>query len=180
MEEWRSIPSYEGIYEVSSWGRVRSLDRIAHRTWNGIDNSKPVKGKVLVPKMGANGYFFVMLYKEGKYKIERIHRLVAKVFLPNPNNLPCVNHKDETRTNNHVENLEWCTQKYNLNYGTFPERRARLTSRIVEEVKDGKVIATYANRKDAANAVGCSDTAIGDVCLGKQRAVRGRVFRYQK
>lgn len=126
------------------------------------------------------GYYIVHLQKDGKAKTVHVHRLVAMAFIPNPNNLPFINHKDETRTNNRVENLEWCTPQYNLRYGTYQERRAVISSRIVEELKDGKVVATYASLKDAARSVGCSDVAIGYVCRGKQQSVRGRVFRYQK
>ena len=110
-EEWRPIEGYEGLYEVSSYGRVRSLDRYDNRNCFR-------KGKVLSPAKDKNGYLKVVLNCNGKCKTINVHRLVALTFLPNPDNLPCVNHKNEDKTDNRVDNLEWCTVKYNLSYGT--------------------------------------------------------------
>lgn len=113
IEEWRKIVGYEGLYEVSSFGRVRSLDRFYYRLH---------KGKFLSPTKDRYGYLTVTLNCNGKSKTIKIHRLVAQAFLPNPDNLPQVNHKDEVKSNNCVENLEWCDGKYNVNYGTRQER----------------------------------------------------------
>ena len=120
MEEWKSIPGYEGLYEVSSYGRVKSLEK-SYVKKNGIMDHKPEI--ILSPKNNGTGYFIVCLYKNKTHKYYLIHRLVALTFLPNPNNLPCVNHKDEDKTNNRVDNLEWCDQKYNVNYGMSQEKR---------------------------------------------------------
>ena len=108
MEIWRDIKGYEGIYQISNKGRVKSLHY--------------GKEKILSPSKHS-GYFFVRLFKKGeKPKEFDIHRLVAQAFLPNPDNLPIVNHKDENKLNNNVENLEWCNSEYNLNYGNRNER----------------------------------------------------------
>ena len=105
MEEWRDIKGYEGLYQISNKGRVKTLG-----------NNKTRKEKILSPRK-RNGYFSVRLCKKGeKPKEFNIHRLVAQAFLLNPYNLPVVNHKDENKLNNNVENLEWCTQAYNVNY----------------------------------------------------------------
>ena len=112
-EIWRPVVGYEGLYEVSNIGRVRSLDRFYYRLH---------KGKVLSPTKDRYGYLTVTLNCNGKSKTIKIHRLVAQAFLPNPDNLPQVNHKDEDKTNNNVDNLEWCTAKYNVNFGTRQER----------------------------------------------------------
>lgn len=108
---WKDIPDYEGKYQVSNTGKVRSLN---YRC----------TGKVKILKQNTDklGYKRVFLYKNGKFKIYFVHRLVALVFIPNPNNYPIVNHKDENPSNNTVWNLEWCTQEYNCNYGTRLER----------------------------------------------------------
>lgn len=111
IEEWRPIEVYEGLYEVSSYGRVRSVDRYDSR-------NQFRKGKVLSPGKDKNGYLKVVLHCNGKCKTINVHRLVAQAFIPNPDNLPMINHKDEDKTNNNVTNLEWCDVKYNLNYGT--------------------------------------------------------------
>lgn len=103
---WKDIPGYEGLYQVSNTGRVRSLN------YNGTR-----KTKVLKQGTNKDGYKRIKLYKDGKFKVYLVHRLVALAFIPNPNNYPIINHKDENRWNNNVDNLEWCTYKYNSNYG---------------------------------------------------------------
>lgn len=118
-EQWKDIKGYEGLYEVSNLGNVRSLDRTVKR-----GQGYTIKeGRVLTPFYEEKkGYYQVVLAKDGKAKTYRVHRLVAVAFLENPNNYTDVNHKDEVKTNNNVDNLEWCTRKYNNNYGTKPER----------------------------------------------------------
>lgn len=120
-EYWRPVPGYP-LYEASSWGNVRSRDHTVIRkgrlTW--------IRGKELKQKTD-HGYKTVMVYAGGKHsgKNMRVHRLVALAFISNPENLPFINHKDENRTNNRPENLEWCTHEYNVNYGTAIERRVK-------------------------------------------------------
>lgn len=118
-EEWREIEGYEGLYQVSNLGRVKSLFRVVMRS-DGKPNT--VNEKILKNGM-TKGYCAVVLCKDRKKKMYKVHRLVAMAFLSNPHNLPEVNHKDENKKNNHVDNLEWCTPKYNTNYGTCTERR---------------------------------------------------------
>ena len=114
-EIWRPIEGYEGLYEVSSYGRVRSLDRYVK---GKSESYRLHKGKVLSPAKDRYGYLFLVL--QGRRF--SIHRLVAEAFISNPGNLPQVNHKDEDKTNNMVDNLEWCDAKYNLNYGTRKDK----------------------------------------------------------
>ena len=117
MEEiWKDIEGYEGLYEVSSYGRVRNL----------------VSGKFIKPSQKNDGYCRVCLYKNGGGKCINIHRLVAQAFIPNPDNLPEINHLDEDKTNNRVDNLEFCNHKYNCNYGTLQQRR------ILTNINSGK------------------------------------------
>ena len=121
-EVFREIAGYEGLYEVSNLGNVR---RVAGKGCKEIRVLKLVKQ--------SNGYLYVNLYKEGNRKMHRVHRLVAQAFLPNPNNLPEVNHIDEDKTNNKVcsgmVNLEWCDRKYNNNYGTGHQRSVETQSK---------------------------------------------------
>ena len=111
--------------------------------------------KFLKPATTKNGYQIVQLSdNEGKAKMYYVHRLVAQAFIENPNNLPCVNHKDENKQNNSVENLEWCTHKYNWNYGTCIERcaKARINgkrSKSVGAFKDGKLVITFPSTNEA-------------------------------
>lgn len=111
MEEiWKDIDGYEGLYMVSSFGNVKSLDRKV------LNKGKLCirKGKVLNKLETWCGYFRVRLYKNGKYKFYLIHRLVAETFIPNPNKFNVVNHIDYNKKNNNIENLEWCSQSYNM------------------------------------------------------------------
>ena len=126
-EKWKDIKGYENIYQVSNLGRIRSLDRIYVQPsrW-GTSMLKKYKGKVLNPTDNGNGYLIISLRDDNrKRKSFYVHRLVAEHFLDNPNNLPEVNHKDEDKTNNFVENLEWCTASYNRTYGNAAEKQAK-------------------------------------------------------
>ena len=122
IEIWKSIPGYEGLYEVSNTGRVRSLDRYVKV---GFGAYRLHKGKIINLTLSNSGYYFVDLTYKYKRKHFYVHRLVAEAFIPNPDNLPQVNHKDEDKTNNIAENLEWCDRKYNMNYGTKIERQKK-------------------------------------------------------
>lgn len=120
MEEiWKDIPGYEGIYVVSNFGKVKSLQRTRKCSYGSI---RIVYEKILNHKIDKDGYHIVTLSKEGKTKCIGVHRLVAQAFLPNSYNFPMINHKDEDPSNNNVDNLEWCTAKYNSNYGTRIDR----------------------------------------------------------
>lgn len=131
QEIWKSVPGYEGLYEVSTFGRVRSVGRYANVTrtirgkiqeYSHYLNSKILRLQVKKAKRCAGGvyknltYLGLSLYKEGKYYNELVHRLVAKAFIPNPNNYPTVNHKNCNSHDNRVSNLEWCTYQYNNTY----------------------------------------------------------------
>lgn len=123
-EIWKDIEGYEGIYQVSNLGNVRSVDRYI-TTKNGV--VKPFKGVIRSLCLNRNGYPFVTLKVKSISKTVEVHRMVAQAFLPNPNNFPCVNHKDENPQNNRVDNLEWCTYKYNSNYGNTQKRKSQNT-----------------------------------------------------
>lgn len=120
MEEiWKDIKGYEGLYQISDLGRVKSLER---KRECGYGKQCLVKCKVLKFNVGKNGYLYVNLSKNGCEKHYYVHRLVAKHFIPNPNNYNEINHKDENKSNNFVKNLEWCTHKENMNYGSLKNK----------------------------------------------------------
>ena len=127
-EIWKPVVGYEGYYEVSNKGNVMSLDRIVTGKAGGIYIKK---GRMLKPG-NSRGYDVVTLYKNKKIAYKFIHKAVAEAFIPNSNNLPEVNHKDEIRSNNDVSNLEWCTKKYNMNYGTRNERAGKAISKALK------------------------------------------------
>ena len=118
-EVWKEIPGWEGYYMASTHGRIKSVDRYVISNGRGKYFKK---GKILRLETDKDGYKKIQLNKNGKAKKYLVHRLVAMCFIPNPNNLPEINHKDENRANNHVSNLEWCNRKYNCNYGTRNEK----------------------------------------------------------
>ena len=133
-EKWKPIVGYEGLYEVSNMGRVRSLDHVDRL-------GRVIKGKLRKEQKSSNGYRQVCLSKNGQHKIALIHRLVASAFIDNPKRLPEVNHIDENKTNNIASNLEWCTRKYNNQYGTKPMRgerhpMAKLSAKQVAEIRE--------------------------------------------
>ena len=131
-EIWREIRGYGGMYQVSSHGRVRSLDRVVERKGRG---TLFIKGRILTQSDDTHGYMKVNLTKHDKKRTFKVHRLVAIHFLDNPNNLPCVNHKDENKLNNNVDNLEWCTKAYNNSYGTKAKRQSETRKKLFREGK---------------------------------------------
>lgn len=120
-EEWHDIVGYEGYYQVSSMGRVKSLERWIQDRF-GMKAPYRIPEKILKPVKAPNGYIAVHLAKDGKVYNGRVHRLVAEAFIPNPECLPAVNHKNEDKKDNCVENLEWCSVAYNNDYGTRQQR----------------------------------------------------------
>lgn len=121
----KAVKGYEGYYEVDQFGRIYSVDRVISVNDNGRQYGKPLKAKQMKQTMHSKGYKTVSLTKDGKTKGMFVHRIVAEAFIPNEENLPMVNHKDEDKTNNFVENLEWCTASYNRTYGNAVEKQAK-------------------------------------------------------
>ncbi len=180
MEEiWKTIEGFEGLYEVSNLGRVRSLDRIRKAGYGSIAK---IKGKILVPQnINHKKYLVVNLYRNEVGKHYLVHRLVANAFIPNPNNLPEINHKDENPSNNNVSNLEWCDRKYNNLYGTAIERRSRTRGKVVIQCSiNGDEIARYCSAREAARVIGKSQAAISRCCIGKYKIAYGYIWKYEK
>ena len=154
-----------GLYEVSNFGKVKSL--------------KYKKDKILKPSFDKNGYTSLNLCKNGKISHKTIHRLVAESFIPNPNNYPCVNHKDENPRNNTVENLEWCTYKYNMNYGTCAERRNKNNKIAVNQYdKTNKFIKKWESAIDIQNEIGINQGSIIACCKNKLKTAGGYIWQY--
>lgn len=176
MEEiWKDIEGFEGLYQISNMGRVKSVERMK---WSGKCYYKAPE-KILKAGKSSGGYLFVWLCKDGKGKWCVIHRLVAKAFLPNPEELPEVNHIDEDKTNNCVTNLEWCSKKYNINYGT---RRRRALEKINKPVisisKISGLIMEYPSAAEAERMTGVYSTHITRCCKGKQKSSGGFYWMY--
>ena len=117
MEElWKPVPGFDGMYEVSNLGRVKSCKRTRKSKAGSLSN---VQERILKQRSDKNGYLEVALSKDGKLHYYRCHRLVADAFIPNPNHFPVINHRDEDVTNNVVDNLEWCSCSYNTRYSVY-------------------------------------------------------------
>lgn len=154
MEEiWRPVAGYEGLYEVSNYGNVRGIDRNVSRGCKGV---VLFKGKTLEKRKSKDGHLRVVLYNlNHEAKTCFVHCLVANAFIPNPDHLPFVNHKDERPENNFVNNLEWCTHLYNCNYGS---RNSRISSALSKPIKmlsiNGEVIKVFKSATEAGKYLG--------------------------
>lgn len=168
MEEWRDIQGYEGLYQVSNYGRVRSLDRVVTQTNNGTLSKHLYRGRILKQNKRPNGYYGVQLSKDGITKPYLIHRIVATEFIPNPDNLPQVNHKDEDKYNNCVDNLEWCDAKYNSNYGTARQKVVDAISKpILQFTLDGDFIKEYSSAAEVQRETNFNKSHVSDAAKGK-------------
>ena len=169
MEIWKDIKGYEGLYQVSNEGRVKSLPRTWVAGKGGIRHNDE---KLMKQHPIWNDYLRVCLSKDGTNKWYLVHRLVAEAFIDNPDNLPEVNHKSENKQENFVENLEWCTREYNIKYGTRIER----TSKPVEALDDdGNVVYTFESKKEARRH-GFADANISNCIKGNAEKSYG--FRW--
>lgn len=172
QETWKDVIGYEGLYQVSSFGRIKSL---ARKQWNGKVWFW-AEERILVQSF-CKDYAKINLYKNHKSYTYRVHNLVAIAFITNPNNYPCVNHKDENKRNNRADNLEHCTYKYNSNYGTIKERRSDSSSiPIVQKTPDGETINVYKSRREAQRETGVHNVHISACVHGKQKSAGGYIW----
>lgn len=172
MEElWKEIAGTDGCYYVSTMGRVYSASR---RVQFGR-RERYTEPTLLAPRPKKNGYLQVQIFGKNRH----IHRLVADAFIPNPLNLPIINHKDENKANNCVENLEWCDQFYNVNYGTAKERmrESAMKKFAVINVETGEI---FPCPMDAYRATGIHHDGISRACREKERTAGGYHWEYVK
>lgn len=181
-EIWFPVVGYEGLYDVSNIGQVRSLNY-----------NKTGKTKILKPAKHRQGYLFVTLCRNGKQKRFLVHRLVAQAFIPNPDNLPQVNHKNEIKDDNRVENLEYCTAKYNNEYsGVIEKARKAAHSKqswkiviekrkkpVLQYSKTGELINEYESAQDAGKQTGIYQGNICSCCLNKRKSAGGYIWRFK-
>lgn len=175
-EIWKDISEYEGLYQVSNLGRVK---RILFK------NRVCIKSKEKILKIQHNkfDYQVVRLSKNGIAKYKQVHRLVAEAFISNPNNLPQINHKDENKKNNKTENLEWCTRKYNCNYGTRNKKisiSSKNKGKIVLQLKDDKIIKKWNNIITASRELKINDRNIVSCCKNRRKSAGGYQWQYAK
>lgn len=185
-ELWKDIKGFEDLYQVSTYSRVKSKKREHCNNQFGDE-------RVLKPYKNKKGYYQIDLHKDGKTYSSRTHILAAQAFIPkatfkymsyenkddiNLDDLE-VNHKDENPSNNHINNLEWCTKKYNCNYGTRNKKLKELHEIKVNQYSlDGKFIKTWNSLTEAAKNLNCNQPHMSEVCNGKRKTAGGYIWRY--
>jgi hypothetical protein len=169
-EEWKPIKGYEGFYEVSDQGRIKSVARTLIMK-NGV--RRPIKEKIINGSAQASGYLNVTLSKNGTCEKLRIHRIVAEAFVPNPDHMPEVNHKDENKQNNAAANLEWCDRKYNNIYGTAKLRSAITQGKPVLQILDGEIVNAWPSAGMAAAFTNATQGGISSCCRGEMKTSGG-------
>lgn len=170
QEIWKDIEGYNGYHQISNYGRVKSCDRIS----NNRRGNYLKKSKILKTSVDNDGYIHVTLCKNGERKTFTIHKLVATSFIENPFNLLEINHKDENKANNNVENLEWCTRKYNLNYGNRMKKIRKCVVQYYNEVE----VCSFNSIMDAENKTSINKGSISNCCLGKTKTAGGFNWKY--
>lgn len=183
MEIWKDIDGYENEYQVSNKGNVRSVSKEV-KSKNGSIAIK--KGKILKQTERPKGYLCVNLSSKGKSRCIEVQRLVAKAFIPNPDKLPCVNHKDENKKNNDAENLEWCTYQYNNLYGnrnakaSLSRINGKLAFKVYQYTLDNEFIAEYPSLAEVKRMHGYDASKISLCARGKRKTAYGYVWKYEK
>lgn len=180
MEIWKDVVGYEGLYQVSNEGRVKTLNY--KRT--GTE-------RIMRHETDKWGYFKLSLYKNGKMKSVRVHRIVAQAFIPNPQNLATVNHKNEIKTDNRVENLEWLSDYDNRMYGTRLARisiankgkfvnRKDQSKTVLQFTKEGEFVAEFPSLKEVERQLGFNFGNLSNCCRGKIKHSYGYVWKYKE
>lgn len=178
IEYWKPIPGYEGLYEVSSLGRVKSLLHTVSCKNKYNIFLKTYPSKILSPGK-SSGYFHVTLFKDGIRKQFKVHRLVAMAFIPNPNNFSQINHRNEITTDNRVENLEWCDASYNSNFGSRIDRIKKKQEKAVYQYSvDGTLIKIWRSASEIQRSTGMYQSFITDTCNGKHKLSYGYIWSY--
>lgn len=177
-EIWKPIIGYEGLYEVSNLGRVKTLSKIVN---NYPNTTRVLPEKIRLGNINKKlGYRMISLSKDGDVHTMYVHRLVALAFIPNPKNFPMINHKDEDKTNNNVSNLEWCTPRYNMAYSNvFDAAKLKNSIPVCQYDMDGVFIKRYNSSYDAARKIGVKPYCISYCCLGKIGSVKGFLWKYE-
>ena len=180
-EIWKDVKGFEGLYQVSSFGRVKSLSKrfFVSNQFGKTNKIRITKERILRPQLNKYGYLCVTLCKNGIHTLSVVHRLVAKTFIENKNNHVCINHKDENKMNNCVDNLEWCTVKYNQNYGTIKERVSYAQSiDIIQCDINGDFIKRWHGINKASRELKINHSNIISCCQGKRKTAGGYIWRY--
>lgn len=181
-EIWKDIKGYEGYYQVSNLGNIKSLDIITIQLhhWSQQYVKHKYKGRVLKGSKNSKGYRIITLHKGNETEKKLVHRLVAEAFIPNPNNYFYINHKDNNPSNNKINNLEWCTQSYNIKYAYDNGNKIPPHMKKVNQIKDGQIINTYISMNDAERKTGIKSANISKCCRKIRNYAGGYQWEYSK
>ena len=178
IEQWKKIEGFNEIYEVSDWGRVRTIEHLANsKSGNKVHL---YHSKIKSQRKTPSGYMTVGLYKDKKPIPTRVHALVAKAFITNddPVHKTQINHKDENKENNCAWNLEWCTPKYNCNYGNRNKVLSYKNSKAVAAFdKNGEMVYKFKSALEA-EFLGYNSTHISSCCNGKRKTHKGLIWKF--
>lgn len=181
-EIWKDIEGYIGLYQISNYGRIKSLSRV--RKGN---KGAPVivPEKILKQSKTKDGYLHASLNKNGNNKKNKVHRLVSKAFIPNPENKPCIDHINGDKTDNRVENLRWCTHKENMNnplvLDIFKSRigvKNGFSKSVIQFTKDNELIRKWDSMADVKRELGIDSSDISCCCSGKRKTAGGSKWKY--
>lgn len=174
---WKDITGFEGLYQVSDKGEVKRLESYKKHSRSG--ELFKLKERILKQSKDKDGYLLVGLKDvNGKMKSYRVHRLVAQAFIPNTNNLEQVNHIDENKLNNEVSNLEWCSSKYNVNFGLRTTKQVESQSKQVVQMLNNQIINKYPSMNEAARALGHKNGGAISSCInGKTKTAFGYTWK---
>lgn len=175
IEEWRDVPGFEGLYLISNLGNVKSVERFKRNN----AGTQFVNERIRVLTPDKDGYLKVCLSKDGKHYVKSVHRLVAEAFIPNPDNLPVINHKNEDKQDNRVTNLEWCTVQYNTCYGNGIKKMAIKQGRPVLQILNGRVIEEYYSTQEASRQTNIPQANIYKVCNCERKRAGGYEWRFK-
>ena len=171
MEIWKDVVGYEGLYQVSNYGRVKSLERKI--------NNRIYEERIISQEKSKDGYLRVDLHKDGNRKHKKVHRLVAQSFLEDYQESKCINHKDENKHNNFLNNLEICDYSYNINYGSRNKKVSeKLSKKINQYDLDGNFIKTWDSMTQINKETGICLSNIFLCCRNKIKNCNGFIFKY--
>lgn len=181
-EIWKDIEGYEGLYQISSEGRVRSINRIVkHNKGEGI---RKLKTRILKNYSDKLNYQRIVLSKDGKREKLLVHRIVGKHFIPNPENKPYIDHINCNPSDNRVSNLRWVSQKENINnpltIKKMEGKNNHSSKQVLQYTKDGNFIKEWGSTMDIEREIGISNVCISNCCLEKQKTAGGFIWKYKR